>query len=80
MGQAIDPPLMTEPMPVPCHFIDQVAIELHTEYVRICGSVELETVRDGSPPERRIVARIAMPLRVARALIRDLRHAIIRDG
>lgn len=80
MGEAVEPPHMTEPEPVDCHFVEFVAIEVRDEFVRIVGAIDLETVQEGMPPERRIVVRAAMPLTVAKALIRDLRHVLVRGA
>lgn len=80
MGEAIQSPRMTEPAPVPCVHVEFVAIEMRDEFVRIVWAIDLETVREDMPPERRIVVRAAMPLTVARALIRDLRHMLVRGS
>lgn len=80
MAESIPAPRMTEPVPVPCNLVEGTVIEVRDEIVRIVGFVDLETVEDGEPPERRIVVRIAMPAIVARALVRDLRRATARGG
>lgn len=79
MGEAIATPRLSEPAVVPCHFVEGLSIEVRDEFVRIVGWIDLETVEDAQP-ERRIVVRAAMPLTVARGLIRDLRHVLIRGG
>ena len=78
MGEALPTAHMTEPEPIGCHFVEGIAIEVRAEFVRIVGWIDLETVSDDSTPERRIVVRAAMPLSVARLLIRDLRHVMVR--
>lgn len=76
MADAITLPRMTEPEVVPCHFVEGVSMETHDTYVRLVGWVDLEVVEDEAAPERRIVARLAMPMLTARALLRDLRKSL----
>lgn len=80
MAEKINPPRLTEPAVVPCHFVEGIRIETRDEFVRIVGWIDLETVEDGIEPERRIVFRAAMPTTVARALILDLRKAVAKGG
>jgi hypothetical protein len=80
MAEIIKPAPLTEPIVVDCHLVEGVEIEVRASIVRIVGWIELETVKDGSAPERRIVSRIAMPTEIARALIRDLRRVVVRAG
>lgn len=79
MGEAERPPKTTEPLPIGCAFLDGVEIEVRTEFVRIAGYIDLQTA-DRGESERRIVMRAALPTLVARALIRDLRRAVAREG
>lgn len=72
-------PRLTEPEVVHCILCEGVTIEVRDEIVRLVGWIDLETV-EYAEPERRIVARAALPLLVARALIRDLRRAVARGG
>jgi hypothetical protein len=78
MATLIDPPQMSEPQVVDCHFVEGVYLEVRDDVVRIVGWIDLETAAEGA--ERRIVVRAAMPTIVARALIRDLRRAVARGG
>lgn len=73
------PPRMSEPKPVPCHFVEGVTVEVRDEFIRVVGWIDLETV-EMDRPERRIVVRAALPTMVARALIRDLRKAVAKGG
>lgn len=79
-GEIIDVPRMTEPETVPCTFCEGITIEVRADFIRIVGWIDLETVGYETMPERRIVARAAMPTTVARNLIRDLRKAVARGG
>jgi hypothetical protein len=72
-------PRLSEPLPVDCHFIEGVTIEVRDQFIRVVGWIDLETV-EMSEPERRIVLRAAMPTMLARELIRDLRKAVARGG
>ena len=76
MADAITPPRMTEPQVIDCQFVEGVSLETHDTYVRLVGWVDLEVVEEDVDPERRIVARMAMPLLTARALLRDLRKSL----
>lgn len=80
MAEAIDPPRVTEPEAVPCIFCEGITIEVRADFIRIVGWIDLETVGYEAVPERRIIARAAMPISVARELIRDLRKAVARGG
>lgn len=75
----VQPPRLTEPMPVDCHFVEGVTIEVRDQFIRVVGWIDLETV-EMSAPERRIVVRAAMPMTLARELIRDLRKAVAKGG
>lgn len=79
MPDGIDQPRLTEPKVIDCALIEGATLEVRDELVRICGWIDLEAVEGGNP-ERRIVARVALPLLVARALARDLRKALSRGG
>lgn len=79
MARAIEDAPLTEPVMIDCHFIEGMNIEVRDEFLRIVGWVHLETTGDGQP-ERRIVARAAIPTSVVRALIRDLRKALAKGG
>lgn len=79
MAERLEIPPLTEPAVIDCHFIEGMSVEVRAEFVRIVGWVQLDTTGDGYP-ERRIVARAAIPISVARALVRDLRRAIGTGG
>lgn len=68
----------TEPLPVPDLFVTAVSIDGTSEYVRLTGWVAHATdlSRDVAGPERRIVARLVMPLSTARDLLRGLRRKL----
>lgn len=79
MAETTKPFRMTEPTMVACVLCEGVSIEVRDDLVRLVGWIDLEVVEDDQP-ERRIVARAALPTLVARALIRDLRRAVARGG
>ncbi len=79
MTEYMTAPRMTEPAVVTCHFVEGITIEVRDEFVRLVGWVDLEIAEHGEP-ERRIVVRAAMPLIVARALVRDMRKALAKGG
>ena len=79
MGERARKARMAEPKPVTCHFIEGTEVERGDEFIRLTGWICLETV-EYSPPEQRIVERLAMPTSVARKLVRDLRKALARGG
>lgn len=79
MAQTDEHARMTEPVIVPCHFLEGIEIEAGGDFLRIVGWIYLTTGEE-THPERRIVARAAMPTRVARELIRELRKVVNRSG
>ena len=79
MAREIRRPPLTEPVPVTCHFVEGISIEIRDEFVRIVGWIDLETTSNVFA-ERRTVVRASMPLLVARGLILDLRRAVVRGG
>lgn len=68
----------TEPKPVPDLFVTAVTLDGTAEYVRLTGwvahSSSLAPEIEG--PERRIVARLVMPLSTARDLLTGLRRKL----
>ena len=80
MGHTDAPAPMSEPVPVSCILIEGVFLELRGEVIRLVGYIHLEVVEETIPAERRIVARVAMPLATARQLVRDLRRDLIRGA
>ena len=68
---------MTEPVAVSCVLCEGISIEVRDEIIRVVGWIDLETVA-GNEQERRIVMRAAFPSMIARALMRDLRRAVMR--
>ena len=78
MTDGTDPAPLAEPVAVDCHLVEGFAVETRDEFVRLAGWVYLETVEEGAVPERRLVARVAIPKGAARALVRDLRRALER--
>jgi hypothetical protein len=79
MADHVDRAPLSEPKPVACHLIEGVEIEVKADIVRLVGWIELEAVEGGSP-ERRIVARVALPYGAARALAQNLRRTVGRGG
>jgi hypothetical protein len=75
MAQEIDKRL-TEPTTVADVFCTGVDVELHDGFVRLVGCSSFRIVSYETPPEARIVGRLAMPTLAARALLRDLRKAL----
>jgi hypothetical protein len=71
---------MTEPEVIHCRHAEGVTVIVRDEFIRLTAWIDLEVVPDGERPERRIIARLALPNTVARALIRDLRRAVARGG
>lgn len=76
-GREADPLQITEPAPVSCQFCNALAVEVQDGYVRITAFSDLYIAEYGNA-ERRIVARIAMPDVVARALAKELRKGLGR--
>lgn len=79
MAQRVPKARMAEPKPVTCHFVEGYEVQRGDEFIRLTSWVHLETV-EYAPPEQRIVGRHAMPISVARKLVRDLRKALARGG
>jgi hypothetical protein len=77
MARELPPAPMSEPVPVPCHFLEGIEIEPGGDFLRIVGWIYLTTGEE-MHPERRIVSRDAMTLRVARELRRALGKALAR--
>jgi len=69
---------VTEPKPV-LVFCEGVRVEAREETVRLVAFVDLDMV-PGSRTERRIVGRLVLPNLTARALIRDMRRALVRGA
>lgn len=79
MADRIPQMRLNEPKVVDCHFVEGISIEVREEIVRLVGWIDLETT-ESRQPERRIVVRAAVPRRVARALLADLRRVLTRGG
>jgi hypothetical protein len=71
------PPRMTEPTTVQCLLMTGFDIEVIDDLVRLIAWVDVPiTGYDG--PERRIIARVAMPNNTGRALQRELSNHLSR--
>lgn len=78
MAEKMETAPLTEPVIVPCIFVEGVKIEVKEGFVRFTAWTELTTVPEGALPERRIVNRVAVPEITARRLLRDLRKLLMQ--
>ncbi len=74
-----DPPNITEPQTVPCLFCSGFHIETDEAFIRIVGYADLGMV-ENERSERRIIARVVMPISTARALLTDIRKKLAKGG
>lgn len=79
MYEKTDPPHITEPQTVPCLFCSGFHVETDDAFIRIVGYADLAMVENGGV-ERRIIARVVMPINTARSLLADVRKKIARGG
>ena len=79
MAEKAEPPRITEPKPVDCLFCSGFHLEVDESFIRIVGYADLEMV-EYERNERRIIARVVMPISAARALLADIRKKLAKGG